>query len=326
MQLSYNVANHGNLFPAVYNHLRSLPDAVLQHGDHSLPHPLAIYNKSLYRVSQAFQGVLDENDKLYSAPFTANGEIDFKPQLLLKAQLELLDSVMAHIDSGYQILKAVYPASRLTKSVPFADHWLEQARHPTVRQFKHLIKPYRDSFAPIVNRMKHEAGTLRCLIMYGPQERIAGYFLEGIDKHGVAGPDRKIHNGDHAISLPRDLRYHFVYLYVVGHFLMLALVEAIEKTYGICLPSSICIEAPYLDIKLMAERISRLPFLFFYDEVNKPTPMVSLVESNQNVELTLENTSTIKACSMPSWRVQLVYTGDEVTRSWRLPYNLVIVQ
>ena len=51
MQLSYNVANHGNLFPAVYNHLRSLPDAVLQHGDHSLPHPLAIYNKSLLRAS-----------------------------------------------------------------------------------------------------------------------------------------------------------------------------------------------------------------------------------------------------------------------------------
>jgi hypothetical protein len=321
MKLIYNTVQCGNLYPVVYNYLHSLPEIALQHEKHDMLHPLGIYNKSLYRVLQAFQNILDENDKFYLALFKDNGEINFNAQSLLKAQQELLDSLMAHIDSGYQVLKATYPAERLTKQVPFADHWLEQAGHPSVRRFKHLIKPYRDSFAPIVNKMKHEARVLRCLLMYNERERIAGYFLEGFDKQGVAGPDRKIHPGDYALSLHRDLRYHFVHLYTVGHFLMNALIEAIDKEYRIALPSSVYIETSYHEIASLAERISRLPFTFFYDEVRKPTPNVILMSSNQGMELLLDDTSTNHATSMLSWRAQVAYSGDEVTRSWRLPYG-----
>jgi hypothetical protein len=219
--LSYTVAQRGNLYPEAYNCLHSLPDIAIQHGDHGLRHPLGIYSISLQRVIQAFKDVLAENDKVYYAPLKEDGSIDFNTDLLLKAQQELLDALMAHIDDCYHILKALYPASRRTKTKPepFADKWLEEAKHPTVARFKHLIKPYRDTFAPIVNRMKHEHGILRALLMrnfdqpQNAQQRIVGYFVEGVDKHGTVGPDIKIHGKARAISFHRDLRYHFVHLY-----------------------------------------------------------------------------------------------------------------
>src|SRR6266700_7124083 len=151
MKLSLSIAQQGNLYPPVYNCLRSLPDCALHHSDHGLRHPLGIYSLSLGRVVQAFKMVLDENDKIYQTPTDSNGSCNFETTALLKAQQELLNALMAHIDDCYQILKALYPASRRTKtkSEPFADKWLEEAKHPTVARFKHLIKPYRDTFAPI---------------------------------------------------------------------------------------------------------------------------------------------------------------------------------
>ncbi len=326
MILSYSVAQRGNLCPEVFNCLHSLPDIALQHTDHNLRHPIGIYSISFQRVIQAFQDILTENDKVYYAPLKEDGGIDFNTNLLLKAQKELLDSLMAHIDDTYQILKALYPASRLTKPVSFADKWLEQAKHPTSARFKHLIKPYRDSFAPIVNRMKHEHGPLRALIMcnfdqqQNARQRIVGYFVEGVDKNGTVGPDIKIHGRDRAISFHRDLRYHFVHLYQVDHFLSQAIVEAINKTYSSHFTPSVYVDGPSTEIINIAEKISQLPFLFFFDEVNKLTPTVELSTDYQSVALTLNNTSHIKATSLLRWRVQISYSGDSVTKSWAMPY------
>ncbi len=328
MILSYAVAQRGNLYPEAFNCLHSLPDIALQHADHGLRHPLGIYSISLGRVIQAFQSVLAENEKVYQAPLKEDDLINFNPDVLLKAQQELLDSLMAHIDDGYQILKALYPASRLTrtKSVHFADKWLQEARHPTVARFKRLIRPYRDTFAPIVNRMKHEHGRLRTLMMrnfddqHNARQRIVGYFVEGVDKHGTVGPDIKIHGAGRAISFHRDLRYHFVHLYKVDHFLSNAIVEAINKTYRIQFSPSAYIDTPTPEIKTIADSISHLPFLFFFDEVSKITPTVGLTTNNQGVELLLNDMSQLKASSFTRWRVQLAYSGDNVTKSWAMPY------
>ncbi len=47
---------------------------------------------------------------------------------------------------------------------------------------------------------------------------------------------------------------------------------------------------------------------------------VGLSSDHQGVELTLNDTSQIKAASLLKWEVQLTYTGDSVTKSWIMPY------
>jgi hypothetical protein len=326
MAYSYKLSECGNLYPQIYNCLCSLPDITLQHSDHELRHPLAIYNTSLRRVTQAFQEVLDENDKVYQAPYKEDGNCDIEVHALIKAQQELLDALMAHLDDGYNILKALYPASRFTKSIPFAAQWLERAKHPTVRQYKHQIKVYRDTFAPIVNKIKHEHGRLRIVLMhdgrniYDQQRRIAGYFLEGVDKDGKIGADVKIHNGKYALSFHRNLRYHFVYLYLMGEFLTKAVVGAVNSEYNIGFAPMSSVAANSSEMEKIAKRINHLPLLFFFDELREPTPTVELIEQDQDVELVLTSMSPITANSYSPWRAQTQFTGDGVTSSWRMPY------
>jgi hypothetical protein len=338
MKLSYSVAQHGNLYPQVYNCLRSLPEIALHHSEHGLRHPLGIYSRSLHRVTQAFQEVLNENDKIYQTPMDAKGECNFETSALLKAQQELLDAFMAHIDDCYQILKALYPVNRnQAKNVSrFADRWLEQAKHPTVKQFKDHVMPYRETIAPIVNKIKHEHGRLCSIVVRNPfllqdaRARIAGYFIEGVDRNGTLGPDTKIHGGNYAISIHRDLRYHFVHLYKMGHFLADALIRAINDAYNLQF-----IPAPYRngppaeieEIKNIAERIAGLPFLFYINEVVKPISTVEIVESENDIYLILtdeflfKDVRSLHASIFTTAQAAVQYHGDSVTRSWRLLYQ-----
>ncbi len=337
MKFTLSVAQQGNLYPSVYNCLRSLPDCALHHADHGLRHPLGIYSLSLGRVVQAFKVVLDENDKIYQAPTDSNGRCNFETDTLLKAQQELLDALMAHIDDCYQILKVLYPANRNGERKPahFAHLWLSQAKHPTVRFFKDQIKPYRETFAPIDNKMKHEHGRLRSIVMRHPallnvpHMRIAGYFVEGVDKHQALGPDREIHEGKYAISFHHDLRHHFVHLYTVGHFLALALIDVIKIEY---LPDfkpeqyvSVS-QAQIEEIKNVAERIASLPFLFYMNEVTKPVPSVELLTINEDITLILheklvfKTLASLHSSTLNPYHIEIQYKGDDVSRSWKLPY------
>jgi hypothetical protein len=62
--------------------------------------------------------------------------------------------------------------------------------------------------------------------------RIVGYFLEGMQPNGRIGPDCEIHpDGITAISLNRDLRYHFANLYRVGHHLSAAIARTVRELH-----------------------------------------------------------------------------------------------
>jgi hypothetical protein len=337
MKLSLSLAQRGNLYPSVYNCLRSLPDCALHHSDHGLRHPLGIYSLSLGRVVQAFKVVLDENDKIYQTPIDNKSSCNFETTALLKAQQELLDALMAHIDDCYQILKALYPANRngARKPAHFAHQWLYQAKHPTAEFFRDQINPYRETFAPIDNKVKHEHGRLRSIVMRHPalldvpHLRVAGYFVEGVDSHQTLGPDREIHEGKYAISFNHDLRHHFVHLFTIGHFLTQALVDLIEIEY---LPHfkpeqyvSVS-QSEIEEIKKIAERIASLPFLFYMNEVTKPVPSVNLLATNEDITLLIhekvvfKTLASLRSSTLNPFQIEIQYGGDSVSRSWKLPY------
>lgn len=337
MKLSLSLAQRGNLYPSVYNCLRSLPDCALHHSDHGLRHPQAIYSLSLTRVLRAFEVVLDENDKIYQTPTDSEGRANFETAALLKAQQELLDALMAHIDDCYQILKALYPASRngAWKPARFAHQWLFQAKHPTVEFFRDQVNPYRETFAPIDNKIKHEHGRLRSLVMRHPaflgvpHLRIAGYFVEGVDSQQTLGPDREIHEGKYAISFHYDLRHHFVHLYLIGHFLAQALVDVIKIDYlpGFKIEQYVSVSQSEIEgIKNIAERIANLPFLFYMNEVTKPVSSVNVLVTDEDItlliheKLVFKTLTSLRSSTLNPSQVEIQYGGDGVSRSWKLPY------
>lgn len=321
MQYTCSTAKDGNLYPAAFDALHAIPDQMLHQQEHdALRHPLATYNLSIHRVVEAFRAVLDQLKQLDAAETTDSGTFQFDPEPLLTAQKELLDSLAAHIDDGYQILRALYPAAQLKRDVRFADRWLEEAGHGKVmRPYKDAVTPYRQTFIPIVNHIKHATGRLRACVFYDDRQRIGGYILETADRKGVVGPDPTIHPGNTAFSLNRDLRYHFCHLYDVGEALKQALVRAAERDYKIALVVA-PVAAPDVNWEQIAERIGNLPLWFFPDEALKSTPVVLFTRSGSDSILSVEETRAVVPFVPRTMHVRATWKGDGVTRTWRVPY------
>jgi hypothetical protein len=69
---------------------------------------------------------------------------------------ELLESIMSFVDSGYQIMKCLYHKSRVQEKIILSDQWLIKDDSIIFREYKNLIKLYREKTAEMVNKSKHE--------------------------------------------------------------------------------------------------------------------------------------------------------------------------
>ncbi len=317
MEATRSLRRHGNVQPGAFSLLSNLPPGSVKHAEHGLRPPGGIYNVSMGRVLSAFEATLDQLEALRSAPADAHGGIAFKVEPLIAAQVELLESMMAHIDDGYQVLKACHPPNP-SITEPFAHKWLEKARHPSVKQFKNAVSGYRDAIAPMGNRIKHEHGQLRLVVFYGGEQRIAGYYLEAIDREGVAGADAKIHPGDTAFSFNRDLRFHFVHLFEIGDALRAALTSALQAM-GIRSDGRLVVDESARLIAV-AERVEALSTTVFPDEVAKPAPHVRVERDQGDVVLSVRYPSLATFRQPGEMRITTTIQGDGYTTSYRMPY------
>jgi len=341
MKLERKTHRDGNLHPKVFNCLKLLPESFTYHNDHNRRHPFSIYSNSIQEVMQCFNAVLDEIDLISTALFNAEGNLDYPLNNLPNLQKELLYALQSHIDDCYSILKVIYPYDSKVQEKS-ADGWLKKVRHPAYNEFQNAISSYRESFAPIVNKIKHNGGKLRPLMIYprgrgivartvekGIQifpknARIIGYFLEGMQPNRRIGPDCEIHpDGISAISLNRDLRFHFGNLYRVGEHLRTAIAKTVRKLHEERLPRDVAVNYPtsLYDIESIAERVSKLPTLFFQNEFFKKTPHIEFHRHNGNTDLILEvpgsQYMTWEGEWMTLWEIQV----DAVCSDYQLPYR-----
>ncbi|NEU77905.1 hypothetical protein [Nostoc sp. UIC 10630] len=340
MKLERKIYRDGNLHPEAFNCLKLLPESVTYHKDHTERHPFSIYNLSIQRVMLAFKAVIDEVDQVYTALFDATGHLDYRLNKLPDLQKELLHALQSHIDDCYRILKVLHPSIKVQEK--YVESWLEKVNHPAYKELRNAINDYRESFAPIVNKIKHSGGQLRSIMMYSrgggvvartvekniqffpPNARIVGYFLEGMQPNGRIGPDYEIHpDGKTAISLNRDLRYHFANLYRIGHHLRNAIARTVRHFHRIKLPRPIAVTSTtgQYDIESIAERVSKLPPLFFQNEFSKTTPDIKFYRANGSATLTLETPGS----PYITWYGEVIIYSeiqiDGVSLEYQIPYK-----
>lgn len=345
MKIERKTYEDGNLYPEVFNYLKNLPDSILFHPDHTEYHPFSIYNRSIDRIVKAFRSVLSELKQISNALFDANGNPTYRLDKLPDLQKELLSAMQSHIDDCYRILKTLHPPDSRANNTLFVESWLEKAKHPTYKDFERNIKDYKNSLAIIVNKIKHNGGQLRSIMVYSrgrdivvqdlksgiqfpyPNARIVGYFLEGMQPDGVIGADFAVHHkGNTAISLNRDLRFHFANLYRIGRYLKRAIIRAVRHTHSMDLhPSVVVIESTsnWQELEKISKQISRLPSLFFKDEFSKATPDVVYYCSDHGSELILEFPSTRKVTWHGDATLYAEIQLDGVSSEYRVPYSRV---
>jgi hypothetical protein len=293
----------------------------------------------MQRIEKAFKLILNEIDQISIALFDANGDLNYKLDKLPELQKELLSAMQSHIDDCYRILKTLHPPATVNEK--FVERWLEKAKHPTYKDFQNNVKDYRKSFAPIVNKIKHNGGQIRSMMMYSrgsgivaqdlkhgiqlfpADARIVGYFLESMQPDGCVGPDCAVHtDGKTAISLNHDLRFHFANLYRIGHHLKCAIIRAVRLTHKINLPHPGLVKlTPYQKgIDQIAEQVSQIPSLFFENEWSKATPNVMYYRKVQGSELLLEFPGTRQMIWQGDVRIYGEIQVDSVSLQYRIPY------
>lgn len=340
MKINRKSYRDGNLYPEVFNYLKVLPDNVLFHADYTERHPFSIYALSMQRVMKAFAAILSELDEVHAALLDVNGNLSYRLHNLPELQRELLSALQAHIDDCFRILKTLHPPTTTSKT-RFVKTWLKEAKHPTYKSFQQNIGNYRDLVDPLINKIKHNGSQIRPIVMYSrgrtfvtqdlrngiktfPQNiRIVGYFLEGMQSDGCIGPDVEFHpGGNTAISLNRDLRFHFANLYRISRHLKSAITKAVRKTHNIDLPYPGIIKPNdyHQDLEQVAKQISCLPSLFFENEFLKSTPDVKYFCDTRSPELVLEFPSARKVV----WQGDVAFYGeiqvDHISLKYRIPY------
>lgn len=297
----------GNLYPKAFNCLSLLPENFIC--DNQKRHPASIYSDSIQEIMESFNAVLNQIDQISTNLFNAEENLDDSLEKLPNLQKRLLYALQSHIDHCYGILKLISPYDGDVQKQSAAD-WLKEIKHPAYNQFHSTINEYRKPLALIVNKLKHEGGskllptmiyskeydtakyTVKKGIQIFPKNTcIVGYFLEGMQPNRHIGPDCEVHpDGISAISLNRNLRYHFANVYRIGHYLRGAIATTVTQLHKKKLPYDAPVNVPTSQyyIESIAERISKLPPLFFENEYSEKTPNIKFHRNNKNAVLTLE--------------------------------------
>jgi len=281
------------------------------------PHrpPLGIYNTSLDRIESALTQLLD----CLKPYLDANTTIDPSKGLtwfteILSAQLELLNSLMAHLDDCKLILQSQFASNG------------DYRKSPIVSQFWSRVRPYKDHLERIVNHIKHNQGRLRPFAFYARKLSYLGYYVEGVDHNGKLGPELSIHKrGKGAFSFQRDIRYHLVHIYWISERLALAL-DGILGLGGLRTQH----KRDQTRILSIATRVQSLSKEFFPDEIMKPVPKVIVSEEPSAQRRILfvmyQDDGSALSIKRVIWKakIALEWRGDDVSDAYRLPYPAIL--
>jgi hypothetical protein len=299
----------GGLHPEARATLSALFIAPSRHVALGFRPPQGAYSGSIQDVIFAFESALNAVDDFRSKrPWLSNQE--HWDRHYVQAFEHLLYTLVEHVDTCSDIVRCHLPGD------------VEFKKHPVFKKWDQDIRFYRSRVATIVNSIKHRQRRLRGIVMHDDAETVPGYYVEivgtGSENEPMAHPDTLIHReGNTAISGYRDLRFHFVHLYVLGQHLSNALGWfATTGNDGAGKSNT--------DPRLfqVAMRISELPAYCFPDEVAASAPAVGAGEDSSGIRtIWVEYPSArVRPIALTTPRFSISFTGDGASRSFKTPY------
>jgi hypothetical protein len=279
------------------------------HNDvHALRAPIGIYNVSLGNLLPRFESVLSAIESvLNNRPFLDRAAYTWD-EPFLDAYRILLYSLPEHLEDCRAILKTLFPDSKSCA----ADY--------TARAYVKAVEPYRRSVARIVNHMKHKHGRLHSVVSHVGTTVVLEYFVDGVGPDGAIGPAREVHpDGQSAINVWHDLRFHFAHIYIVSYHLSRA-VEAIMGEGVDTDPVNKPLEDRLADL---ASRLSRLPLLLDSDRLDEPLAAVHLkrfADDARTIRICYPEPGVVFEELTAPMLTTARLVGDGVTRSFSFPY------
>ena len=283
MLIRRSQARHGSIFPAAFNALAAIPDALSFHADHQRRHPKSAYATSLRLIAEQWVRALDALDHLHTEHNFQDKESS--APALLSEYAELLFRLNEHPDACFSALRSLCP-STASKPTDFDTQFLAKSKLPGWKQFQEAVRPYRDEhIGLIVNTLKHRQGELCSVHFKSLIEFRPGYFLRDVLPDGALGPSGKLHsNGNTAFSFARDMMLHLWWLFRIGELLAEAVRTALHVNHAHSLVAT-PVEPGDTKWVEVVRRCGGLKPEFFPDEIVKPYPRILFQPSPNQVIL-----------------------------------------
>jgi hypothetical protein len=284
MSIIRSIKKHGNLLPAAYNAINSIPDELVFSKLHNIRHPKSAYSTSIRLIADQWCIVMIAIEKLKSDYFWTES-VDYQ-NAVVREHKKFLYVLNEHFDACFSVLRSIC-AEENSKATSDAQY-LGALKPSGWKSFRSAIHAYReDHLGYLVNRMKHHQAELSPICFKSKSEFRPGYFLCDLLPEGIMGPNHKLHSGGHtAFSYARDMLFHLWWIYRIGELLEQTIIGMMDTRHGFVLKSN-----PKPDeAKKWVETIQFCAAVkpeYFPDELTKPNVRVLL--SNDSISLEYSN-------------------------------------
>lgn len=294
----------GGLAPRAISVLSANFPSPLFNLNYQLRHPLGIYNISVRHILTSFNQVLTLLEEIIEQMNKTKYYNADKFSDLAMQQRFLLYFLMEHLDDCENIIRCFFETS---KDFEKSKVW---------KVYQKQIKKYRVHIGTSTGHLKHKRGEITPLFAVDEKNLILGYFVEGVGEKGEIKPYQNLHESiGFAISFARDLRFHFVWLYLLSEYLSDAIIEltAIDPT-----EIDTEVDDQSFNFYRIAERITQIPPVFFRPEIKLANPQLELRSFDKNIELFISYPGELITSSQRSGKTLLhvIYTGDGISDSF----------
>ena len=272
---------HGNLLPAAYNAISSVPKELCRHQEHGKRHPKSAYGTSLRLLSEQWIKFFGELKRLRTEYLWQTKDDHYS--IVVNEYRELLHRIHEHLDACNSVIRSLCNPHDAKASV-FDVQFLNQAKPPGWKNFQAVTKKYNDDhIGLLVNTLKHSQGELCGVYFTSETEFRPGYFLKDILPNGLLGPSARLHNGGNtAFSFARDMLIHLWYFYRIGEELAntVATIVRVKHSHELAMTPTSSTNSRWNDV---LELCAEVRPEFFPDELKKPYPVIQYNHRDQEV-------------------------------------------
>lgn len=317
MKINVSLQSKGNLLPSALNTIQSIPKEYIYNQSIGIKHPIITYNLSTSRITKSFK-------KLNDLILESNKASENKEEDLITAEIEVMESMMAHIDDCFSILMSLQPtdpimeSDKMMKKQLFPLQWLNELNNPVYEQFEDEIKKYKNSLGEIVNEIKHQTGRLGFISCNNEKsdEVVYGFFRR---KHLNEKVSIEPIRGNRIILFHDDLRYHFYHFYFIGNCLSEAIINSVKSFHETKLNIT---KVNHNDDAIMevVETISSNPVLFL-TVFNMSPSLYSLqfLKKDNDILFKINTSKNHKSITWDQISCAASFSGDGYSRIFEIP-------
>ncbi len=312
-----------SLIPPAYFELASLKEQTGSYTYYQVRHPAGIFSINLQDAVTALNILFLEvnNAQAKKGPLSEEEEESLK-----KLTTDFLFKLINYFECGYEVFLAYSPEDiKPTEKEPLHKWFSGKGNADKIAKYYEKVNPFLENYRRFFNGLKHSSNQISIFHFFkeNTEDRIIGFYLEGVDASGAICPVERLHPKYKAERTAWSYNFHLRIFY----FLIYKIAEEIENVVkDLCLldqPGTqdllvpIGLETECSKAFQSARRFDGAFNIFFPQEVEEITKTIGL--ENNDLKFS-DHKPTNLTTKGTGYRAVLRSRSDGFSRTWGFLY------